>query len=46
VQVIERESTREISSENLRLLQEIAVQEWVESLWETANVERYVEVNP
>ena len=46
VQVIERDPAREVSPENLRLLQECAVQEWVEALWVSASVERYVQVNP
>jgi len=46
VQVIERDPAREVSPENLRLLQERAVQEWVEGLWASASVERYVEANP
>jgi peptidyl-prolyl cis-trans isomerase C len=46
VQVTERDPAREVSPENLRLLQEGAVLEWVEGLWASASVERYVEANP
>jgi parvulin-like peptidyl-prolyl isomerase len=43
VQVVERESERAIGTENLQLLREKAVQDWVESLWAQADVERFVE---
>jgi len=46
VQVIERDPAREVGPENLRLLQDRAVQEWVEGLWATASIERYVEASP
>lgn len=46
VQVIEREPAREVSAENLRLLQGRAVEEWAASLWSTANIERYVDATP
>jgi len=46
VQVIERYPAREISPENLRLLRERAVQEWVDSLWASASIERYVQAEP
>ncbi len=46
VQVVERDPDRAISAENLQLLREGAVQNWVESLWAQADVERLVEVEP
>jgi len=46
VQVVERDPARPISPENLRLLQERAVQEWIEQLWSQAVVERFIETNP
>jgi peptidyl-prolyl cis-trans isomerase C len=46
VQVIERDPARQVSPENLRLLQDRALQEWVEGLWAGASVERYIEATP
>jgi len=46
VQVIERDPARQVSPENLRLLQDRAVQEWIESLWAHAVVQRFVETAP
>jgi parvulin-like peptidyl-prolyl isomerase len=46
VQVVERDPARQISQENLSLLQETAVQDWVERLWAQAEVERFVETAP
>ena len=46
VQVVERDPARQISQENLSLLQEEAVQSWVERLWAQAEVERFVETAP
>ena len=46
VQVVERDPARQISQENLSLLQEGAVQAWVERLWAQAEVERFVETAP
>jgi peptidyl-prolyl cis-trans isomerase C len=46
VQVVERDPARQISQENLSLLQEAAVQAWVERLWAEAEVERFVETAP
>jgi len=43
VQVIERDPARSLSPENLRLLQDRAVQSWVEGLWAQATVQRFVE---
>ncbi len=43
VQTLEREQNRPLSPENLQLLQEQAVQRWIESLWSQATIERYVE---
>jgi parvulin-like peptidyl-prolyl isomerase len=42
VQVVERDPNRAIGTENLQLLREQAVQNWVENLWAQANVERFV----
>jgi parvulin-like peptidyl-prolyl isomerase len=46
VQVVERDPNRSISPENLQLLRERAVQEWVEGLWAHAEVQRFVEATP
>lgn len=46
VQVVERDPQREVSSDNLLLLQDQAVQQWIESMWATAVVERYVDAGP
>ncbi len=46
VQVVERDSDRAVSPENMQLLRDQAVQKWVESLWANADVERFVEVAP
>jgi parvulin-like peptidyl-prolyl isomerase len=46
VQVVERDPNRSVSPENLQLLRERAVQEWVEGLWANAEVERLVEAAP
>jgi len=46
VQVIERDPARAISPDNLRLLQDRAVQEWIEELWAQAVVQRFVETTP
>lgn len=46
VQVVERDPDRPVSPENLQLLREQAVQNWVEGLWDQANVERLVEGAP
>jgi len=43
VQVVERDPARTVSPENLRLLQDRALQEWVEGLWAGATVERFVD---
>jgi peptidyl-prolyl cis-trans isomerase C len=46
VQVVERDPARQITQENRSLLQEEAVQAWVENLWAQAEVERFVETAP
>ena len=46
VQVIERDPARQVSPENLRLVQDRAVQEWIERLWAEAAVQRFVEMTP
>ena len=46
VQVVERDPARPVIQENLRLLQDQAVQEWIEGLWYQAAVERLVETTP
>jgi parvulin-like peptidyl-prolyl isomerase len=46
VQVVERDPARTVSSESLHLLQDRAVQEWIEGLWAHAAVERFVETAP
>jgi len=43
VQVVERDPNREVSPENLRFLQDKALEEWVEGLWAQASVQRFVE---
>lgn len=46
VQVVERDPARSVSPESLRLLQDRALQEWVEGLWARAVVQRFVETTP
>ena len=46
VQVVERDQARSVGPESLRLLQDRAVQEWIEGLWAQAVVERFVETTP
>jgi hypothetical protein len=46
VQVVERDPARTVSPESLRLLQDRAVQEWIEGLWAHAAVERFIETAP
>jgi peptidyl-prolyl cis-trans isomerase C len=46
VQVVERDPNRSVSPENLQLLRERAVQQWVEDLWARADVQRFVETTP
>ena len=46
VQVIERDPARPIDPESLRFLQDRAVQEWIEGLWASAEVQRFVETTP
>jgi parvulin-like peptidyl-prolyl isomerase len=46
VQVVERNPNRSISPENLQLLRERAVHEWVEGLWAQAEVQRLAEATP
>jgi parvulin-like peptidyl-prolyl isomerase len=46
VQIIERDPARSVTPENLRLLQDRAVQEWIEDLWAQAVVQRFVETTP
>jgi peptidyl-prolyl cis-trans isomerase C len=46
VQVIERDTARAVNPENLRLLQDRALQEWIEGLWAQAEVQRFVETTP
>lgn len=46
VQVIERDPARQVSPENLDVLQKRAVQEWIEELWAQAEVQRFVETSP
>lgn len=46
VQVVERDPDKPISSRNLQVLREQAVQRWIEDLWARADVERLVETAP
>jgi hypothetical protein len=46
VQVVERAPARAITQDNLRLLQDQAVQEWIEGLWSQAEVQRFIETTP
>lgn len=46
VQVVERDPARPVGPENLRFLQDQAVQEWIEGLWGQAVVQRFVETTP
>jgi peptidyl-prolyl cis-trans isomerase C len=46
VQVVERDPARPVSEENLRILREQAVQEWVVSLWAQAEIQRFIETAP
>jgi parvulin-like peptidyl-prolyl isomerase len=46
VQVVERDPAREVSAENLRIMQDRAVQDWIETQWAQAQVERFVDTAP
>jgi len=46
VQVVERDPARSVNPESLRLLQDRAVQEWIEELWAQAVVQCFVETIP
>ncbi|MGD2143091.1 MAG: peptidylprolyl isomerase [Anaerolineae bacterium] len=46
VQVVERDPDRSIGLEDLQLLRERAVQEWVDGLWAQAEVDRIVDLAP
>jgi len=46
VQVIERDPARSVGPENLRFLQDQAVQEWIKGLCGQAVVQRFVETAP
>lgn len=46
VMAVERDPHRSISSENLQLLQQQAVQRWLEDLWGQAEVERLLGASP
>jgi parvulin-like peptidyl-prolyl isomerase len=46
VQVVERDPDRAVGSENLRLLQAQALQEWIEGLWAQAVIQRFIETTP
>lgn len=46
VQVVEREPARQLTQENLYILQDRAVQEWIEGLWAQADIQRFVEAVP
>lgn len=45
VQVVERDPDRSVSPENMQLLREKAVQEWIRGLWAEAEVERFIETS-
>lgn len=46
VQVVERDPARTVTQENLRILQDQALQKWVEGLWSQADVQRFIETTP
>jgi peptidyl-prolyl cis-trans isomerase C len=46
VQVVERDPARPVSEENLRILREQALQEWVVGLWAQAEIQRFIETAP
>jgi len=46
VQVIERDLARPVSPENMRFLQDQAVQEWIGELWVQAAIQRFIETGP
>jgi parvulin-like peptidyl-prolyl isomerase len=46
VQVVERDPARQVGPENLHLLQERVLGEWVEGMWAQAVVQRFVETSP
>jgi parvulin-like peptidyl-prolyl isomerase len=46
VQVVERDPERSVGPENVQLLREKAVQEWIRGLWAQAEVDRFVETSP
>lgn len=46
VKVVERDPDRPIGPENLRIMQDQAIQEWIEGLWAEADVERLIDTAP
>ncbi len=46
VQVLDRVAEMEVSPENLRLLKDKAVREWLDALWAQADIQRYVATTP
>jgi parvulin-like peptidyl-prolyl isomerase len=46
LQVIEVDPARDVSPESYRLLQDQAVQKWIEGLWADAQIEVFVETGP
>ena len=45
VQVLDRVEEMDVSPENLRMLKDQAAREWLDKLWQQAEIERYVEFN-
>jgi len=46
IQVLERDPNRSLSPENLQMLKDRTFQEWLESLWAEAQIERFIDLSP
>lgn len=46
VQVLERDPNRQLTPENLQVMKDRAFQEWLQSLWDGAQIERFVDLAP
>lgn len=46
VQVVERDPARPVNQQNLDMLRNRKIQEWIETMWAQAQIERFVETTP
>jgi len=46
VQVVERDPARPVNQQNLDMLKNRKIQEWIETMWAQAQIERFVETAP